>query len=271
MAEKKVEEQTKGDANQVAETPAPKKSGLMMYIIIGVGGMVLVTTIVVGVLMFTKAKPAETSATTDSSDSTAVEVAATDHKEQSHSKSSKKPNKSEQSQAGDLTEEDLAALDSTFALDSHSVLKEVADNLAFLDYKPGENEVAGGESLPMSANDSLEALDWLTKEETRLAKKEADLTQREAQVNKLNAEVSKKIIRLEQAETSRIGILAKMYDGMDPKAVAKLMADLDDETIVSILPRMKTNNASSVLGTLPSPRAAKLSKQMITIADGDTK
>jgi flagellar motility protein MotE (MotC chaperone) len=54
---------------------------------------------------------------------------------------------------------------------------------------------------------------------------------------------------------------------MEPRAVAKLMANLDDETIVSILPRMKSKNASAVLALLPPQRGARLSKQMITIAE----
>jgi flagellar motility protein MotE (MotC chaperone) len=269
MAEKKVEEQTKADAAQAAETKTPKKSGLMMYIIIGVGGMVLVVAIVVGVLMLTKGKSADSSDSAISSDSTAVEAATTDSK--SHEKPSTKQLSIENQNDIELTDAELASLDSSFAPDSQNVLKDVVSSLEFLDYKPEDLAKAVEEQLPMTAEDSLEAVDWLTKEETRLAKKEADLTQREQQVTKLNTEASKKITRIEQAETARIGVLAKMYDGMDPKAVAKLMADLDDETIVSILPRMKTNNASSVLGLIPPPRAAKLSKQMITIADGDAK
>ncbi|HWR84161.1 MAG TPA: hypothetical protein VN285_12745, partial [Candidatus Deferrimicrobium sp.] len=80
-------------------------------------------------------------------------------------------------------------------------------------------------------------------------------------------EVSKKILRLQRAESERITSLAKLYDGMEAKAVAKLMADLDDEIVVSILPRMKSKNASEVLQMLPPKRAAKLSREMLAIAD----
>ena len=77
-------------------------------------------------------------------------------------------------------------------------------------------------------------------------------------------------LRLEnEKEASDLIIkLAKLYDGMESRAVAKLMGNLDDETVVSILPRMKTKNASEVLQLLPAKRAAKLSKRMITIAEG---
>jgi flagellar motility protein MotE (MotC chaperone) len=271
MTDKKAEDHSKGIGAPSAEPPAPKKSGLMMYIMMGVGGIALAIAIVVGVLMFTKEKTADSSDTAHSTDSTAVEVATLDSKLQEKLPFKKKAIEAENTPGVELSDEELAALDSSFAPDSQSVIKDVVSSLEFLDYKPADFEIASEDALPLSASDSLEAVDWFTKEETRLSKKEAELAQREQQIAKLDASVSKKIIRVEQAETARIGTLAKMYDGMDPKAVAKLMADLDDETIVSILPRMKTNNASSVMGLLPPPRAAKLSKQMITIADGDTK
>jgi flagellar motility protein MotE (MotC chaperone) len=270
MAEKKTEDQNNAAPEQAAETATPKKSGLMMYIIIGVGGIVLAMGVVVGILMFTKEKPADSQAIAGA-DSTAV---ATAHEKtaSSHESTSKDKHKqTTKSSDVELSDADLASLDSTFPKDSSEILKEVADNLAYLDYHPSDNDLVDSQPIAMTPAESLEAVNWLEQEQKRLANKETDLVQREQQLNKLNSEVSKKITRIEQAETARIGTLAKMYDGMDPKSVAKLMADLDDETIVSILPRMKTANASSVLGLLPSPRAAKLSKQMITIADGDSK
>jgi flagellar motility protein MotE (MotC chaperone) len=54
---------------------------------------------------------------------------------------------------------------------------------------------------------------------------------------------------------------------MDARTVANMMANLDDTTIVSLLPRMKQKNASQVLGLMPPQRAAKLSKQMIEVAE----
>ena len=61
--------------------------------------------------------------------------------------------------------------------------------------------------------------------------------------------------------------LAKLYDGMQAPAVAQLMANLDDNTIVQLLPKMNAKQASAVLALMPPQRAAKLSKQMMTIAE----
>jgi flagellar motility protein MotE (MotC chaperone) len=118
----------------------------------------------------------------------------------------------------------------------------------------------------MSVEDSLEQVNWLEKEKAELADREASLDKRQKELEKLDRDVTKKLTTLEQAESSRIAQLARLYDGMDARAVAKLAANLDDATVVAILPRMKPKNASQVLALLPAKRAAKLSKQMITIA-----
>ena len=55
----------------------------------------------------------------------------------------------------------------------------------------------------------------------------------------LDKRVTQKLLRLEQAESAKIASLAKLYDGMDARAVARLVANLDDQTVVSIVPRMK--------------------------------
>ena len=95
--------------------------------------------------------------------------------------------------------------------------------------------------------------------------KKLDARQRELDIT--DKKVSQKLLKLEQAESTKISNLAKLYDGMDPRAVAKLIANLDDATVVSILPRMKLKNASTVLALMPAKRGARLSKKMITIAE----
>ena len=53
---------------------------------------------------------------------------------------------------------------------------------------------------------------------------------------------------------------------MDRKSLI-LQVSLEDETVVSLLPRMKAKNASQLQQLLPPVRAARLSKKMITIAE----
>ena len=146
-----------------------------------------------------------------------------------------------------------------------SVIDMIEENLAVMDWDP--NAGMTEEELTMSAEDSVEAVNWLDSEKKKLAKRENDLEKREKELAKLDLSVTQKILRIELEESSRTGELAKLYDGMDSRAVAQLMANLDDDTVVSILPKMKSKNASAVLQLLPAQRAARLSKQMITIAE----
>lgn len=149
------------------------------------------------------------------------------------------------------------------------VLGDIMANLDFLDYDPilPTEHDGSDEDGKMSKEDSIDAAKWFQQESDRLAKTEKALNDRQRELEVLDRKVSQKILRIEQAESARVTELAKLYDGMDPRSVAKLVANLDDETVVSILPRMKQKNASQVLSLMPAARAAKLSKQMITIAE----
>ena len=139
-------------------------------------------------------------------------------------------------------------------------------NLDFLDYEPEPDELPS-QDQGMSVEDSLEQMNWLEQQKVALAQKEAELNERQKKLEQLEQTVSRKLLVLEQAETARVNSLAKLYDSMEPQAVAQLMANLDDNTVVSILPRMKVKNASRVLALMPPQRAAKLSKRMLTIAE----
>ncbi|MDX9856345.1 MAG: hypothetical protein RBT76_00985 [candidate division Zixibacteria bacterium] len=163
---------------------------------------------------------------------------------------------------------DFEPFDPITIKDDSGVLGDIMANLEFLDYDPEVTaDELSGESEGMSKEDSIEAAQWIQQETDRLAKKEEELNARQRELEILDKKVSQKILRIEQAESARVTDLAKLYDGMDPRSVAKLVANLDDETVVSILPRMKQKNASQVLSLMPAVRAAKLSKQMITIAE----
>lgn len=151
--------------------------------------------------------------------------------------------------------------------DEQSVLEQVKNNLAFLDYEPDMSVLEQEEELAMTVEDSLEAVNWLEKENQALDARSSEIEARQKELERLDRSVSQKLLTLEQAESNRVAQLARLYDSMDPRAVTKLMSNLDDATVVAILPRMKIKNASAVLQLFPSVRAARLSKQMITIAE----
>ena len=234
------EEKTKTETSdkQVEKNPE-KRRGLFSYVVWG--GLVLVVAIGVSFLTMTflgNNSPAE--------EKTAEQTSA----------SSPAADNSQQTSADDSLQTE----------DDPDMLAKIMDNLAFLDYEPTADEIAE-EEAKMSVEDSVEAVNWLEQEKKRLTTKEAGLDARQRELDVLDKQVSQKILKLEQAESARVANLAKLYDSMDARAVAKLMANLDDGTVVSILPRMKNKNASAVLSLFPPKRAARLSKQMITIAE----
>jgi len=250
-----------GEAGQ-----APKaKSGLIKYAIFGVAGIVLVAGIAFGTLMLVGAGSAPApEAVADSteiithSEPAGDSTAAEHHAE--HPDAHPTPPATRAAAATAQQDSALAWMDQ-----DPSVLDDIMKSLEVLDYKPSDAEVRTESA--MSTEDSTATANFLAEEEKRLAALEDSLNAREKRLNALDAKLSQQILKIEQAESSRIIKLAKLYDGMEPRSVAQLCANLDDATVVSLLPRMNVKNASQVLALLPPARAARLSKQMITIAE----
>jgi len=236
--EQKNKEDTKTKESQEEKAPTGK-GGLIKYILYGVAGIVLVVGAAFATLLFVGGDNPESIP-----ENTHQDVAKTSDQREN-------PNMPESLMTEGLDEE---------------MLDKIIENLAVFDYEPDPSEIESGE-VGISSEDSIKAVNWLKQEKAALSQREQELTNRQKELERLDKQVSQKILSLEQAESVRIANLAKLYDGMDSKAVAKLMANLDDETVVSILPRMKTKNASAVLQLLPPRRAARLSKKMITIAE----
>jgi flagellar motility protein MotE (MotC chaperone) len=236
------------EATEAQEAPVKAKSGLLKYIVVGGAAFVfvIVVSIVTLVLVKPQDQPVTDSYTTDS------ESASAEHSSSGKADGTKSKDTSDEIDIESLSDE--------------TVLAEILANLEFLDYKPTDEEISAEEGQ-LSVEDSVEQVNWIDKEKKRLADKESELNKREAELTKLDKQVSRKLVELDQAESTRITNLAKLYDGMDTKAVAKLVANLDDATVVSILPRMNRKNASALLEKMPSKRAARLSQQLITIAE----
>lgn len=237
-----VEEKKKEETAEAEETASKKsgKGGLMTYLMVGGIFFVVTLAVVAGTLYFLKGSHSATEA-----DGSEAETAKT---------------------TSSSATEDHSLPDSLLAGDDQSVIDQIMSNLEMLDYQPTDADLAD-ELGGMSHEDSVDAMNWLDKEKALLTDREQKLSAREKELQILERSVSQKMTIIEQAESGRVSNLAKLYDGMDPRSVAKLMSNLDNLTVVSILPRMKIKSASAVLALLPPKRAAKLSKQMITIAE----
>jgi len=244
--EAKKTEETKKEAEEKSDDKKQSGGGIMKMIIFGVVGIVVVTGLAVGVLMF---MAPEKSAEPPEENSEQV-ADSTNHEDTTNIHSTN---------SDEIINEEEYSLE-----DDPTVLEEIKLQLAELDVDV-TGEIVEMENQ-MSKEDSIKEVNWIDEEKAKLSTKEDKLNRKEKELNRRDKEVTRKLLKLEQIQSNRVAQLAKLYDGMDTRAVAQLMANLDDKTIVSILPRMKTKNASGVLSLLPAKRAAKLSKQLITIA-----
>ena len=262
------------EADKKKETPKPEEaaqakseksenagmSSFVKYLLFGGAGLVAVVLIAVATLFLVGGGKSDKSAEAGAaSDSTAQASLPTANKDSATSGDST-------TKAEDL--EALVAKDTSLAFldQGQAAVQTIVSNLEALDQAPTNADLMAAESA-MSNEDSLAAIEWLSQEKAKLASREKELDARENDLKIRESKVLQGVTRIEQAESSRTAKLAALYDGMDATAVAKLAANLDDETIVALLPRMKPKNASAVLGLMPPARAAKLSKEMVTIAE----
>ncbi|MFZ5980091.1 MAG: hypothetical protein ACOYVF_05615 [Candidatus Zixiibacteriota bacterium] len=232
---------------------AGKKGGLVKYLLFGGIGLIVVLGIAFGTISLIGGESTEETAEVTAEHPAETQPAEAESGQELAPEKTATENNNDDSVLAQLEQEDDAVMD------------KILNNLEFLDYEPQAEDME--EETIMSVEDSIESVNWIKQEEARLVEKEKELQARERELEILNKKVTQKLLKVEQAESTRISNLAKLYDGMESRAVAQLMANLDDETVVAILPRMKQKNASQVLQLMPSKRAARLSKQMITIAE----
>jgi len=146
-----------------------------------------------------------------------------------------------------------------FVIDTAEILREL--NEIFI--TPEQEQVVEG----MTPQDSVDTLNWLEKEQAELDKKIAEFEKKRKELEILENKINKSLLKIEQAESTRIINLARLYDGMKPDEIGRLFANLSDEIVISILPRMKPANASKILALLPPKRAARISTSMITVLE----
>ncbi|MCH7879547.1 MAG: hypothetical protein IH914_09575 [candidate division Zixibacteria bacterium] len=249
MADKEKEAtQTK----ESTEAKAPdKKSDLMAYVIVGVGAL-LVTIGVLFALMDSDTNRMSQSDAYDKSQSDSKH-GSDDSKSAGHSSSKKADN-----QAPDL----FAELEDLSFLDDTVLFGEAIANAEKLD--AALDVTSGGKRI--SKKDSSEAVDWITAEKKKISEERTALNKRKKRLDAQERSIDQKLRQVDQAEAGRLNRLAKLYDGMKPDQVARMISKLEDKMIVSILPRMKPANASKIMGLMPPARGARISKQMITLA-----
>lgn len=118
-------------------------------------------------------------------------------------------------------------------------------------------------SLPSSG--TPEDQEWLNNEKRQLAQRRMELDQKAKELEKLKTEIERLLARVQESKTERIVMMAKLYDSMDPEAVARQISSMDDRTVIMLLPQMNTRTAAKVMASVDPKRAAQITTKMLAL------
>jgi flagellar motility protein MotE (MotC chaperone) len=121
-----------------------------------------------------------------------------------------------------------------------------------------------------------DSLSVLQQKEIEIRKKEEQLKEKEERLGRLEKEVEQKVkdllalqkevqsVRTEKLETqnTKVRSLAKIYGTMKPKEAARLMENLDDRLVMSIISTMTPDEAAAILSLMEVKKAAKISEAL---------
>jgi flagellar motility protein MotE (MotC chaperone) len=120
------------------------------------------------------------------------------------------------------------------------------------------------EKLAGDAKDEItRAQEQISAEKDELQNQKAAIEAEKADLEKLRSEVQALLARKNRADDEKMYSLAKIYDSMDQEKLAQVFANMEDSLVVKILPKMKSNNASTVLEYLPPQRSAMISRKLL--------
>jgi flagellar motility protein MotE (MotC chaperone) len=123
---------------------------------------------------------------------------------------------------------------------------------------------------------SAEVLSYLEQKEMELKRKERNLQEQEQHLLEMQKEVEQKLqeliavqkdiqnFRNEKAENKNASVrsLAQIYGSMKPKEAAKLLENMDEKLVVSIVSTLKANEAGEIFAVMDSKKAAKISEAL---------
>jgi flagellar motility protein MotE (MotC chaperone) len=127
----------------------------------------------------------------------------------------------------------------------------------------GQAAAAVEEAQRTNAVDTLAELSLLDARRKELDAEERKITKERKELEDLRAQIETLMNKKEAVAEEKLVYIAKLIDGMKPDEMSGLISNLDNPTIMSVLPRMKPQTASRVLATLPPERAAKITMELI--------
>jgi len=131
-------------------------------------------------------------------------------------------------------------------------------------YSPyGEAAAAVEAASTSEAVDTIAELSMLDKRQREIAAEERDIATKRRELEAMKNEVEQYLQQKKGIADEKVTYIAKLIDGMKAEEMAGLVTNLDNATIMAVLPKMKPQTASRVLATLPPKRAAEIATQLL--------
>lgn len=106
---------------------------------------------------------------------------------------------------------------------------------------------------------------WIEREKKNLKLERAALDKKKKELKALHKQVQSLLGQVEEEKTQRIVMMAKLYDNMDPEAVAKQINNMADKTVIRLLPQMNTRTAAKVMALIDPKRAANITTKLLAL------
>jgi flagellar motility protein MotE (MotC chaperone) len=120
-------------------------------------------------------------------------------------------------------------------------------------------------SQPVAQTGSREEEMSLAGEKRQLAMQRQELEKKQKELEGLKSEIEQLLARVQESKSERITMMAKLYDSMDPEAVARQISSMDDRTVILLLPQMNTRTAAKVMAAIDPKRAAQITTKMLAL------
>ncbi|MCK8602437.1 MotE family protein [Desulfoferrobacter suflitae] len=140
---------------------------------------------------------------------------------------------------------------------------------------PGETQPAPAATQPYTAS-IPDVMAHIQQRELELKQKEKLLQEREEYLKRMQEDVERQLKELidvqkeiqayrtekEENRSAQIRSLSKIYGTMKPKEAAKLLENLEDQLVVSIISSMNATEAANILANMDIKKAAKISQSL---------
>lgn len=129
---------------------------------------------------------------------------------------------------------------------------------------------------PEKATGASESYAFLLQKEAELKRREDQVASKEQLLAKMEKEVEQKMKELiavqkeiqayraekDESQNGRVRSLAKIYGSMKPKEAAKLLENLDEKLVMSVISTMSSDEAAGILSNMDVKKAAKISEAL---------